>query len=82
MPGATPQSWSSAVAVVEVLAVEVQGVKRNWFKAVQVLATSEQMSAVWPSILVAFWTPEYGLLALPQTAGAAFAVSPCFEKQK
>jgi len=82
MPGETPQSWSSPVAVAEVLVVEVQVVKRNWFKAVQVLATSEQMSAVWPSMLVAFWTPENGRLALPQTAGAPFAVSPCFEKQK
>jgi len=46
MPGATPQSWSSAVAVVEVLVVEVQVVWLNWFNAVQVLTRSEHMSAI------------------------------------
>ena len=77
MPGATPQSWSSAVGVVEVLVAEVQVVWLNWFNAVQVVARSEQMSAVWPSMLVAFWTPEYGRPFVKQLAGAWFAVSPC-----
>jgi len=46
MPGAKPQSWSSAVAVVEVLVADVQVVWLNWFNAVQVLTRSEHMSAV------------------------------------
>jgi hypothetical protein len=53
-PGAKPQAPSLAVLV-----LEVQSLERYSFKAVQVLVTSEQMSAVSPSMLTAFFTtPE------------------------
>ena len=77
IPGAKPQSGSLAVPP------EEQSLELNWFNAVQVLARSEQISAVWPSMLVAWVTATYGRpLVEKQALGAPLWPLPCFQKQK